>query len=617
MHQNKVAGRPKGLKRAGIAVVLFIAAFSATAQDRVYTVQQAHSHNDYEGNIPFLRAYKKGFGSIEADVFPLNNTLVVAHSREGIDPSRTLRSLYLEPLLRELTLDTARRVSLLVDIKQDYSTSLNLLVNELKPLDKLLSAKRLQIVISGSRPGPAEFHKYPAILSFDDDQSQPGTPEQWERVGLVSLPFTRFSVWNGKGRIVSEEAVRLKKTIDSVHTAGKKIRFWGAPDGPTAWMALMELDVDLIGTDQVEALGTFLEKYGASNYRTGERYAVYRPDYKSDGAKRKVKNIILCIGDGMGITQLYSAYTSNGGQLNIFNMTNTGFSITNAADAYCTDSAAGATAMATGEKTNNRAIGVDPQNKPLRSLLDYSMEAGKKSALIAVCDITDATPAAFYAHVKDRSQAADIARDMATIKADIVLGSGLSHFASQPKPGASLEKLADRGYQVVNSFPAFLSASAPRIAAILPEEETRPVIEGRGPFLREALEKVTGAFAGHNNGFFVMMEGSQIDHGGHNNNLRQVITENRDFDQAVGEALRFADQDGETLVIVTADHETGGLTLLDGDFKSGSVNANFSTNDHTGTPVPVFAYGPNSDLFRGVYPNNEIFHKILKLMGGR
>jgi alkaline phosphatase len=111
-----------------------------------------------------------------------------------------------------------------------------------------------------------------------------------------------------------------------------------------------------------------------------------------------------------------------------------------------------------------------------------------------------------------------------------------------------------------------------------------------------------------------MAEGSQIDYGGHANNLAQVITENTDFDRMVGDALRFADEDGQTLVIVTADHETGGLTLLDGNIAKGYVLGDFSTNDHSGTPVPVFAYGPHSGDFRGVYNNTEIFKKILALM---
>jgi len=150
--------------------------------------------------------------------------------------------------------------------------------------------------------------------------------------------------------------------------------------------------------------------------------------------------------------------------------------------------------------------------------------------------------------------------------------------------------------------------------ALVDEHEVRPKMDGRGNYLPLAFDKTVNILKDSPKGFFMMVEGSQIDYGGHANNLKQVITENADFDQVVGNALRFADEDGETLVIVTADHETGGLTLLDGSIKNGYVLGNFSTNDHTGTPVPVFAYGPHSADFRGVYPNTAIFDKLLALI---
>ena len=111
-----------------------------------------------------------------------------------------------------------------------------------------------------------------------------------------------------------------------------------------------------------------------------------------------------------------------------------------------------------------------------------------------------------------------------------------------------------------------------------------------------------------------MLEGAQVDYGGHANKLPYIVTEVMDFDQVIGKAMQFADSNGETLVIVTADHETGGLTLMDGDYKKGYVSGQFSSNDHTAIPVPVFAYGPQSQLFGGVYENTEIFFKILKAL---
>jgi len=112
-----------------------------------------------------------------------------------------------------------------------------------------------------------------------------------------------------------------------------------------------------------------------------------------------------------------------------------------------------------------------------------------------------------------------------------------------------------------------------------------------------------------------MAEGAQVDYGGHKNDLPYVTSEVLDFDRLVGAALKFADEDGETLVVVTADHETGGLSLLDGDFSKGYVGGQFSTHDHSAIPVPVFAYGPGSQLFEGVYENTALFGKILKAYG--
>lgn len=141
----------------------------------------------------------------------------------------------------------------------------------------------------------------------------------------------------------------------------------------------------------------------------------------------------MCIGDGMGLSQIYVTYTANSGQVNIFQMLNIGFSVTNSADAYITDSAAGGTAIAGGQKTNDRAVGVDANGKPLKSLADYSAEEGKKTADIVVCELTDATPAVFYAHQAERSMAAEIANDITKTPIDILLGSGYKDFTNKDK----------------------------------------------------------------------------------------------------------------------------------------------------------------------------------------
>jgi alkaline phosphatase len=146
---------------------------------------------------------------------------------------------------------------------------------------------------------------------------------------------------------------------------------------------------------------------------------------------------------------------------------------------------------------------------------------------------------------------------------------------------------------------------------LVDDSVTRRVLDGRGEMLKSSLLKTIALLDANKKGFFIMAEGAQVDHGGHANDLPFVVTEQHDFDRLVGEAMKFADQDGETLVIVTADHETGGLSLLDGSYQKGTIRGNFSTDDHTNIMVPVFAYGPGSQNFIGVYPNTSVFNKII------
>jgi alkaline phosphatase len=589
------------------------------AQVKQYTLADAHSHNDYKNNIPFLRAYEKGFGSIEADLYAVNGKLMVAHEKEEILPTRSFQNLYVNPLIDKLKRDQQRSLRLLIEVKEDYKAVLPLVVKELAPLAGYLNSDshsgRLTIVITGAVPPAAEMDNYPDWMLFDANSLKGYTSLQWKKIGLVSFSFTDYvKNWNGKGVLNPQETKRLQGVVDSVHTAGKKIRFWATPDTKSSWLALSRLGVDVIGTDAIEELGDFLITKSQSEYVQPRAYQTYNPSYKTDGADKKVKNIILCIGDGMGLSQLYSTFTANRSALNIFGIKNIGFSVTNAADTYITDSAAGATAMASGQKTNNRAIGVDPQGRSLKSLAEYFAEAGKKTAVIALCDITDATPAAFYAHNPERSNMTAIANDLYASPIDIFLGAGYSHFTQLINGQTALAKMQQRGYTLVRTFDGFLKSTDNKILGLMDDSVTRPKMEGRGDYLTLGFKKVANTFKTNPQGFFMMIEGSQIDHGGHGNNLKQIITENADFDRMVGDALRFADQDGETLVIVTADHETGGLTLLDGDISKGYVTGNFSTSDHTGTPVPVFAYGPQSGNFRGVYPNTAIFNKLKMLI---
>jgi len=236
--------------------------FSAFAQQRKYTVSNAHAHNDYLHPVPFYTAYNAGFGSIEADIFPVNGILFVAHHKNEIQPHRTLKSLYLVPLLNELASDSSRQLKLLVDIKENYKLSLDLLIQEIEPLRPFLStqekSRSLTILISGERPSPAEYKNYPDYIFFDDHLKLPHNSAEWKRVGLVSQPFIKFSAWKGEGPLEERDEKLLKRTIDSVRHAGKTIRFWAAPDNEASWKMQMKLGVDLIGTDKIDELANFL-----------------------------------------------------------------------------------------------------------------------------------------------------------------------------------------------------------------------------------------------------------------------------------------------------------------------------------------------------------------------
>ena len=234
--------------------------FQALGQRRNYSVQNGHAHNDYENDLPFFTAYNTGFGSIEADVFPVNGKLYVAHDKASIRPERSLQTLYLDPLLKTLSTDKSRRLILLIDIKENYRISLPILIRELDPLQAIIASRQLQIVISGNRPTPAEFSNYPDYIHFDDDQIRKSSAEEWDRVGLVSLRFSNLSSWKGEGKMKKDERLRIKSTVDSVHRAGKEIRFWGSPDNPQAWKMLMKLKVDLIGTDKIAQLAAFIRR---------------------------------------------------------------------------------------------------------------------------------------------------------------------------------------------------------------------------------------------------------------------------------------------------------------------------------------------------------------------
>ncbi len=321
------------------------------------------------------------------------------------------------------------------------------------------------------------------------------------------------------------------------------------------------------------------------------------------------------VGDGMGVSQIYAGMTGNFGQLNLERMPVVGFHKNQASNSFVVDSAAGATAFSCGVKTYNGAIGVDAVGNPVPTILEIAEENGLSTGLIATCSITHATPASFISHQPSRSLDEDIAKDFLATDIDVFIGGGRKFFANR-KDGLNLiDSLRSRNYQIANSIEEVQQVKNGKLAAFLAEEQQARVSEGRGDELVKSTEVGLQLLQTNKKGMFLMIEGSQIDWGGHGNNTQYIVEEMIDFDKAIGRVLDFAEKDGNTLVIITADHETGGFSVNKGDTKTGMVEGKFTTGSHTGVMIPVFAYGPGSEKFAGFYENTEIFHKMVEAFG--
>jgi alkaline phosphatase len=326
------------------------------------------------------------------------------------------------------------------------------------------------------------------------------------------------------------------------------------------------------------------------------------------------KNIILLIGDGMGLSQITAGLYSKG-RLSLERFKKIGFIKTHSSDKLITDSAAGATAFSCGQKTYNGAVGVDVNKMPCKTILQSSAEKGLSTALIATCSFTHATPGSFFAHQPSRKMDEEIAYDLLKTPVSILVGGGKKFLAQRNDGKNLLDSLKARKYDLVYSTPDFLKSTSQNIFYLTADEQPKSLLEGREKYLMPVTAAALIKLNQNPKGFFVMIEGSQIDWGGHANDSEYIITEMLEFDDAVDAALRFAELDGNTLVIVTADHETGGYAITDGNLKERKVEGKFVSDEHTATLIPVFAYGPGADEFTGIYENTQIYWKLMQLMG--
>ena len=334
---------------------------------------------------------------------------------------------------------------------------------------------------------------------------------------------------------------------------------------------------------------------------------------------KRPKNIVLMIGDGMGLGQISAAMYSNKNQIALEQFPVVGFHKSYSSSDLITDSAAGATAFACGVKTFNGAVGISADTLPCFTILEEAEEKGWATGLVVTSSLVHATPASFIAHQKIRVFYEPIAKDFLKTEVDFLVGGGKKYFDQRKDDDFNfIDEWKQKGYQV-ESFLRRSLVNTPinyknNFIYFTANTEPLPVNQGRN-YLPFATSLGLNFLQKHSDkGFFLMVEGSQIDWAGHANRGKWVIEETLDFNEAIKKALHFAKMDGQTLIIVTADHETAGFAIQNKSSMKKPKIA-FTTNGHTAQLVPVFAFGPKAELFSGIYENTAIYHKMKAALG--
>lgn len=347
--------------------------------------------------------------------------------------------------------------------------------------------------------------------------------------------------------------------------------------------------------------------------------AAFAQEEGAGGDEERPLNVILMIGDGMGLSQVSSTYyfSDNHKEPAFSQFRYIGLARTSSASDVVTMSSAAATALSCGKKTYNQAVGVDMDTVPIPNLVEILSGKGYATGVIATSSITDATPAGFYAHEASRTMQKEIAMDLTRSEIDFFAGGGIKYFLDT----TGYDCFMENGIQIEYARLKKIRNPEPgeRYGFLLAADRMPAMLEGRKDFLARASEIGIDFLSSRGSGYFLMIEGSQIDWAGHGNQVDYLVTEMNDFDETVRFVLDLAAKDGRTLVIVTADHETGGFALsAAGDNREYTdysvIEPLFASNRHTATLVPVFAYGPGAENFTGVYENTEIFHRIVSLL---
>lgn len=361
----------------------------------------------------------------------------------------------------------------------------------------------------------------------------------------------------------------------------------------------------------------------------------------------EVKNVIYLIGDGMGFGAVTSLLYTEDDKTGFEQAPVIGLSETSSANDYVTDSAAGGTALATGTRTNNSFVGVDPEGNQLTSILRKAQTMGKKTGIVVNTTLTEATPASFYAGVNSRYKTYEIAKQFTESGVDVAIGAGLDRFIGRPDSLDLTATLIEKGYDVYLNWGSVLNTESDKFVGILPladvhrREKDRSITakaaEGQevclaaqlaaaageevasdfsepAVYLEKAVAKALDVLSRDSkDGYFLMIESAIIDGFGHNNDAEGLVTEMKEFNNTLNYLASYVNEHPETLLVVTADHETGGVGSNYTTYDK-PLQVIFSTRGHTGTVVPIFAYGSGAENFAGVMKNTDIPKKIEALI---
>lgn len=332
------------------------------------------------------------------------------------------------------------------------------------------------------------------------------------------------------------------------------------------------------------------------------------------------KNIIILIGDGMGINYVGASLLQDPNSP-FKEFKSIGLSITCSADKLITDSAAGATAIATGYLTKNKYVGVDSSGNSLYTIFEHAEKLGLSTGIVVTSTVSHATPGAFFAHTNNRNDQLLIASQLVDKDVDVVIGGGLKYFLPKNLSGERednrnlLDILKTKKYNIPQNYLELstLPESNTKLCALF-EMDALPQSSNRDYSLGDLTKKALSHLKNDSDGFVIMIEGSQIDWAGHDHKSKELLEEMKDFSSAVSEALLFAKADSNTLVLITSDHETGGMSISKGNRDASNLELSYSTESHTPSPVGIFAFGPGEELFKGIMNINSIGQNLFHLL---